>query len=274
MVTYDKGPPARVARHLGVLPDLPEDARSLFWWDWGPVFYRGRLTGRAKLLAIASDPGPSERVAGRTLVGDAGQRVQGLLDKLGLTRGYVLVNAFPVALHPGRATEARPLLSDPDQLRWRNRFYDLVTGPGLETVVAFGSSAQRALDLWDTRPDVPAFRLPQPSASEGDTWLERWRDAIPRLRDLVTPDLDGSPSLPNYGDRFVESDYAPVPRADLPFGLPPWLGDDAWGRRARPQQLDAVTRSESDPGNHLVWRAPTAADLATESTRAQTSGLA
>jgi hypothetical protein len=34
------------------------------------------------------------------MVGDAGQRVQGFLSKLGLTRSYVLVNAHPLALHP------------------------------------------------------------------------------------------------------------------------------------------------------------------------------
>jgi uracil-DNA glycosylase len=34
------------------------------------------LDRSAKVLCIASDPGPTERIVGRTLVGDAGQRVQ------------------------------------------------------------------------------------------------------------------------------------------------------------------------------------------------------
>ena len=96
MVAFDKGPPAALAQHFADLPDIAPEFRSLFWYDWGPVFYRGRLTGRARFLGIASDPGPTERVVGRTLVGDAGQRVQGFLEKVGLTRSYVLVNAFPV----------------------------------------------------------------------------------------------------------------------------------------------------------------------------------
>ena len=75
-----------MAHHFEQLPDIPEALRELFWWDWGPVFYRGRLNGKARFVGIASDPGPTERVVGRTLVGDAGQRVQGFLDKLGLTR--------------------------------------------------------------------------------------------------------------------------------------------------------------------------------------------
>src|SRR6187431_1470441 len=102
MVSFDKGPSVPVAAHFAALPELPPESRGMFWYDWGPVFYRGRLTGKARLLGIASDPGPTERVVGRTLVGDAGQRVQGFLEKVGLTRSYVLVNAFPVAVHPGK----------------------------------------------------------------------------------------------------------------------------------------------------------------------------
>ena len=114
MVGYDPGPPPALAAHFAALPSYA-DQRDLFWYDWGPVFYRGRLDRSARVLGIASDPGPTERIACRTLVGDAGQRVQGFLSKLGLTHSYVLVNAFPYALHPSRARDssnsgtARPL---------------------------------------------------------------------------------------------------------------------------------------------------------------------
>ncbi len=262
MTVFDKGPPAALRRHFAELPDVPADFAQLFWNDWGPIFYRGRLTGRARLLGIASDPGPTERIAGRTLVGDAGQRVQGFLERLGLTRSYVLVNAFPVALHPGSVSRARPLLSDPDQLRWRNRFYDLVTGPELEAVVAFGGNAHIALDLWANKPDVPTFKISHPSNHSVDSLLEQWRTAIPDLRGVVTPDPDGSAAGPNYGTTFDESDYRPIPREDLPFGLPPWVGDDAWGRRARPRHNNCVARSREDPEHTLLWQAPTPQELA------------
>ena len=265
MVAFDKGPPAALARHFARLPNLPEEARSLFWWDWGPVFYRGRLSGNPKVLGIASDPGPTERLVCRTLVGDAGQRVQGFLDKLGLTRGYCLVNAFPVAVHPKSVFQAQPLLSDPQQLAWRNRFYDLVTGPGLEAIVAFGGNAAIALDLWDTRPEVPTFKVPHPSNPDEGVLLEQWRTAVPDLRAVVTPDDDGSTSGANYGSTFRETDYRAIPRGDLPFGYPPWVGDDAWGRRASPRHNNCVRRPSTDDGHvdnqRLVWQAPTAQEL-------------
>jgi uracil-DNA glycosylase len=262
MVVFDKGPPAVLARHFAELPDIDSRFRSLFWYDWGPVFYRGRLTGKARLLGIASDPGPTERVACRTLVGDAGQRVQGFLDKIGLTRSYVLVNAFPIAVHPGKVSQAQPLLEDGDQLAWRNRYYDLVTGPELEAIVAFGANAQRALDLWDGRPDVPTFEVPHPSSHDTRTLLEKWRTAVPDLRAAVTPDRDGTQGGANYGSTFKESDYRPIPRADLPFGLPPWVGDDSWVRRNGSRRHNSVERARSNQEHTLLWQAPTAAELA------------
>ncbi|MEO5653222.1 MAG: hypothetical protein ABIN79_14910 [Marmoricola sp.] len=262
MTTFDKGPPALIARHLARLPDLPPEVRSKFWYDWGPILYRGRLSGNPRLLGIASDPGPTERIVGRTLVGDAGQRVQGLLGKIGLTRSYVLVNAFPYALHPSESSSALPLLAYPDQLAWRNRFYDMVTGPGLEAIVAFGRNAQRALELWDHAPAVPTFLVPHPSSHDAGALADSWRAAVPDLRAALTPDPDGVVTGPNYGAEISEADYAPIPATDLPFGMPPWMGDDAWGRRASPSHRNCVARDPSDSEHRLVWQAPRPEDLA------------
>jgi hypothetical protein len=77
MSEFDRGPTARFAKLFDRVPD-PTVPRE-FWFDWGPVFYRGRLDGSARVLRVASDPGPTERIAGRGLVGNAGQRVQGSL---------------------------------------------------------------------------------------------------------------------------------------------------------------------------------------------------
>src|SRR3954449_1492928 len=163
MAGFDPGPPAAVGPHLAKVPSYA-DFRELFWHDWGPVFYRGRLNRTARLLAVASDPGPTERIAARTLVGDAGQRVQGFLTKLGLTRSYALVNAYAYALLPSKAPDARALLEAPEHSEWRNAFYDAVTGPPLEAIVAFGAEARAALERWTPRPDVPTFSVPHPSS--------------------------------------------------------------------------------------------------------------
>jgi uracil-DNA glycosylase len=253
---FDPGPPAAVARHLARVPGYSDRQRGWFWYDWGPVFYRGRLNGSAKLLGIASDPGPTERVAGRTLVGDAGQRVQGFLAKLGLTRSYSLVNAYAFALLPSRSDDALPILAEEAHLTWRNKLLDDITGPTLQAIVAFGTNAQRALELWEARPDVPTFEVPHPSSRNPTRLIQEWREAVADLRGIIAPDPDGNTGLPNYGTSFRESDYAPIPPRDLPFGMPAWFGDDAWGRRARPRHNNSVERPGSDLLHTLIWRSP------------------
>jgi Uracil DNA glycosylase superfamily len=253
---FDPGPPAAFAQHFANLPSYA-GKRDCFWYDWGPIFYRGRLDGSAKFLGIASDPGPTERIAARTLVGDAGQRVQGFLTKLGLTHSYVLVNAYAFALLPTKAPEARPLLAEPEHKAWRNKLYDDITGSALQAIVAFGSEAQRALHLWDSKPDVPTFEVPHPSSHNTPALLHEWRTVIPQLREIVDPDPGGDASGPNYGtSHFEERDYARIPPADLPFGMPAWFGDDAWGRSAHPQHNNSVERPGSDLRHKLIWQAP------------------
>ncbi len=251
---FDRGPPQAIA---SICLRCPRPGKpKAFWTAWGPVFYRGRLDGTARILCIASDPGPTERVAHRTLVGDAGQRVQGFLAKLGLTRSYLCVNAFPYALHPSYGPEADQLLAEADQLAWRNQFYDAVRPGAVDAVIAFGSNAQKALDLWPHRPDVPAERIPHPSSRDSAKLLREWHDAIGRLRQRVTPDPDGDASGPNYGSSFKETDYAPIPRRDLPFGVPDFLGDDAAGRQGHPRHNNGVDRPSPDDGLTLIWKAP------------------
>src|SRR4051794_28430864 len=186
---FDPGPPSALAQHFEDVPSY-SSKRDCFWYDWGPVFYRGRLDGSARFLGIASDPGPTERVAGRTLVGDAGQRVQGFLTKLGLTRGYTCLNAYAYALLPSRAQSAIPILSEPNQRTWRNALFDLVSGPSLQAVVAFGQQARIAVEQWDTRPDVLVKQVPHPSSRDAKRLIDEWRAAIVDLRATVTPDPD------------------------------------------------------------------------------------
>jgi len=254
MPEFDRGPSARLARLLEQVPDPPD--RDAFWFDWGPIFYRGRVDGSARVLCVASDPGPTERIAGRNLVGNAGQRVQGFLAKLGLTRSYVCLNAWAYALHPSRSRSQRRKLGEPPQVEWRNELYGTVVGPELEAIVAFGGMAQDAVALWAGRPAVELCEVPHPSSRDARALLDAWRAAVEELRHVVTPDPDGDNNLPNYGSRFREADYASIPRRDLPFGTPTFLGDDSWVRTERGQTMNSVARPRPDDGHTLIWEAP------------------
>ncbi len=254
MSVFDRGPSVQLATLFDRVPDPPVEAD--FWFDWGPVFYRGRLDGSARLLCVASDPGPTERIAGRSLVGNAGQRVQGLLTKLGLTTSYVCLNAWAYALHPSRAQAEKARLDDQAQLPWRNELYDAATGPKLQAIIAFGEMAQAAVALWTPRPNVPLIQVPHPSSRDEKVLLDAWRAAVGQLRGVVTPDADGDNGGANYGASFTEADYAVIPRRDLPFGGPAFLGDDSWVRTSPRGAQNSVERPSPDDGHTLTWHAP------------------
>jgi len=256
-VEFDPGPPPAVAEVFARVPDYSEH-RTDFWFDWGPIFYRGRLDGSARLLCVASDPGATERIAGRTLVGDAGQRVQGFLAKVGLTRSYLCLNALVYGMFPSHFSKAPGILHEQEQTEWRNELFDKATHitTTLQAVVAFGSNAQIAVDLWGGKGNLPVFEIHHPSFPDEDELLSGWRDAMKQLRDIVTPDPDGDNSGPNYGSSFDETDYAPVPRRDLPFGVPAFLGDDAWRRTGDPPGKTSVVRPSDDILHTLVWHSP------------------
>jgi hypothetical protein len=255
MMEFDPGPPPEFAEIFEQLPDYTPFKEN-FWFDWETVFYRGRLDGTARVLFVASDPGPAERIACRTLVGDAGQRVQGLFRKIGLTRSYVCLNAFSYALFPGRFWYGTEILNDPGLTSWRNQLFDKIKTPALQAIIAAGMHAQTAINLWPGNAGLPIFAVPHPSSHDEVKLLEAWRDAVTQLRTIVTPDSDGVVNLPNYGDTFVEEDYAAIPRRDLPFGMPSWFGDDSWGRQAVPKHNNSVKRPDSDDRHTLIWIAP------------------
>lgn len=253
MVEYDPGPSPVIADIFSQLPDYSVH-KAAFWYDWGPVLYRGRLDKSARLLCVGSDPGPTERVALRTLVGDAGQRVQGFLAKLGLTRSYLCLNALAYSLKRSGEATGKALIADPTHVAWRNGLFDQSTGPALQAIVAFGVHAQSAVHLWPGKGQTPVFNIPHPSSHDETILVNAWRDAITQLRTIVTP--DGPPKPGNYGSAVVEADYEPIPRHDLPFGLPDWFGDDAWGRAAQPHHQDSVSRPHPDDSHTLIWIAP------------------
>jgi hypothetical protein len=182
--------------------------------------------------------------------------VQGFLAKLGVTRSYVCLNAFSYALIPARGDGASNWLDEPEQRDWRNAVYSAAVGPALQAIVAFGVNARVAVGLWDGKPDVPVVAVPHPSSHDEERLVREWRDAVTRLRGIVTPDPDGRVDASNYGPRFSEADYAPIPRADLPFGAPPFLGDDRWARARVPPLRGTVSRPSPDDRHTLIWSAP------------------
>lgn len=226
-----------------------EDAypRAQFRVEWGPIFHRGRLDGRARVLVIGQDPAHHENVTRRILVGKAGRRLQGFLAKLGVTRSYVLVNAFLYSVY-GDIAPAAP--KNAALVAYRNRWLDaLLVGSRVEAVLALGAHADRAWKTWKATPhgqtvDVAYAHVLHPTYPDSKTkgkepalsqetkkLLRNWNAALAALHPAVTHP-DAAVPLAPYGDAFRDEELPPIPSDDFPAGLPLWMREDGWAARA------------------------------------------
>ncbi len=226
---------------------------SQFRVEWGPIFHRGRLDGSARVLVIGQDPAQHETIVRRILVGEAGRRLQGFLAKLGITRSYVLINSLPLQRLrqrqvPGRQGPASRRLSQPlarraarrqarggraDARHGRGRRLERVEGDprgaGRERPVRRGDASDPARELLEGRPDE-AGAGHEDDAEE----LERGpRGPGSRRSSIRTSPARSCPTArpgpTATGSRCAEEDF--------PAGLPPWMQDDGWAKRAGADDL-------------------------------------
>ncbi|HEY5890247.1 MAG TPA: hypothetical protein VIW94_06075, partial [Acidimicrobiia bacterium] len=72
--------------------------------------------------------------------------------------------------------------------------------------------------------------ITHPAAPNISQLLQNWNKGLGQLRAVVTPD-DGATPGPDYGSSFAPGDIVPIPRSDLPFGIPTFHGDGDHARR-------------------------------------------
>jgi hypothetical protein len=230
---HDPGPPLSWE---GVFAEAPlstyEDRPDLFRVDFGPVFYRGRLDGTARLLVVGQDPSVNEILAHRVFVGRSGQRLQGFLAKLGLDRSYLMLNTFLYSIFGQFGGDNETLSHRDPILAHRNRQFDAAADENpLRAVLTVGTAAREAVDRWPGLGSLAPVHILHPAFPDESQLLQNWNSGLAQLRAKVEPD-DGSIPQPDYGDAFVADDVVPIPRRDLPFGLPAWHGDGDHGKRS------------------------------------------
>ena len=222
---FDPGPPSSWATLFSQAPldSYVHHPSRRFRTEFGPVFYRGRLDGSARILIIGQDPSTDEILAQRALVGASGQRVQGLLQKLGIGRAYIMLNTFLYGIYGQFDATMQAISAAAPVLTYRNSLFDQViaTSP-VEIVIAFGKGAHTAFDLWPDGSHLPIFRLHHPSARSG--LQANWNQNLPQLLQAVTPEPGAVQDATPYGANFLPEDHAAIPRIDLPFGVPAWHG--------------------------------------------------
>ncbi|MEJ2143225.1 MAG: uracil-DNA glycosylase family protein [Gammaproteobacteria bacterium] len=254
---WDKGPPPVIRQHFEAAPiNEYQSLPNRFRLPWGPIYYRGRMDGSARILVIGQDPGPSESVARRIFVGTAGQRVQGFLKKLGITRSYVMVNALLYSIFGQFNNQLKDFSQRPAVETWRNDLLDLLVAhnPNLQLILTCGNAGKYVLENWAGAAPFRSQRrvsyLIHPTARPVSAVIENWKNRISRLDNFVTPD---DPTLvdPTYaGTGFSQSDLADIPLHDFGFGAPEWMGT---GRIAK--RYTTRPPAGTDRYNTILYRA-------------------
>ena len=265
---FDRGHYRQPYRDLvGDYPDESVYPLDSFRVEWGPVFHRGRLDGSARVLVIGQDPATHEAIARRVLVGEAGQRAQGLLTRLGIDRSYVFINAFLYSVY-GQRGGARHI-NNAAITKYRNRWINaILKDQQIEAIVTLGQLADTAYQQWRATPRGAASQAayatirhptyPESASRSGRITkaeafaklCESWNGLLVDLHPVITPDTPGPLRL--YGTTITRADLTPIPPGDLPPGLPDWMcALDAWAvRRGDTAQLKRAT---------IIVKVPTAA---------------
>jgi hypothetical protein len=224
MPDFDPGPAGAFATHWDNRPSY-NSVKARFRMNWGPIYYRGRLDGSAKVIVIGQDPAADENVARRILVGSAGQRVQGFLRKLGINRSYVMVNTFLYGLKGQIDAEAKTISASASIKNWRNQLLDMLKTSQTQAVIAFGSGAHQVVDLWSGKSGLFVAKPLHPSFRDDAGLRANWTTWLPQIRPNVTPDAGATSDMTLYtGSTFKKADLENIPPLDLPFGVPKWMG--------------------------------------------------
>ena len=232
---HDRGPDPEWTAFLASAPLATYQAHPTeFRLDFGPIYYRGRLDGTARVLVVGQDPAANELVGHRAFVGASGQRIQGFLRRIGIRRDYILVNTYLYPVFGQFIGTLRDLSHDSSIQGFRNQLLDRIAEQNpLEAVIAVGAAARDAVERWPGSGGLLVQHIMHPSAQDSAALLATWNAALGVLRPAVEPEAGAARDDATYGTEFLPVDHEPVPRRDLPFGMPEWHGVGSHADRAR-----------------------------------------
>jgi uracil-DNA glycosylase len=226
--------------------------REAFRWHHGPMFFRGRLDGSAKVVLVGQEGAQDESLSHRSFTGGTGARMQHLLRHLGLDRSYLFLNSFVYPIFGQYTDDLRPLAQDRRSpiVAHRHRILDKAIVDGdVRLVVAVGRAAKESVATWirahggnadperldratlGSLPDrLLAVGVVHPgSAAGGSTGAIKadFQRACNLVRDRVEADAGWLPADPGV-DRDLAAPFqyrsAAIPYRDFPFGTCPRLG--------------------------------------------------
>jgi uracil-DNA glycosylase len=226
--------------------------REAFRWHHGPMFFRGRLDGSAKVVVVGQEGAQDESLSHRSFTGGTGARMQHLLRHIGLDRSYLFLNSFVYPIFGQYTDDLRPLAQDRRSpiVIHRHRILDKAIVDGdMRLVIAVGRAAKESIATWirshggSATPDrleqatlgslpdrVRAVGVVHPGAAAGGSTSAIKADfqrACDLVRGWVDADAGWLPADPGVTRNIAapfQYQSAAIPFRDFPFGTCPRLG--------------------------------------------------
>jgi uracil-DNA glycosylase len=226
--------------------------REAFRWHHGPMFFRGRLDGSAKVVVIGQEGAQDESLSHRSFTGGTGARMQHLLRHLGFDRSYLFLNSFVYPIFGQYTDDLRPLAQDRRSpiVIHRHRILDkAIVNGDVRLIVAVGRAAKESIATWiqahggSADPDrleqatlgslpsrVRVAGVVHPGAAAGGSTstikadFQRTCDLVRRWIDADADWLPADPGITRNLAAPFQYRSAAIPFRDFPFGTCPRLG--------------------------------------------------
>lgn len=127
-----------------------------FRWEFGPMWYRGRLTPESvKVFVVGQEGAQDENVSNRAFTGSTGTRTQRFLNHLGIHRSYLFLNTFVYTINGQLEDDPRfkwiEQGNESPIVEYRHKLFDNMMVTNANTVALFmgvGSGGKASLATW------------------------------------------------------------------------------------------------------------------------------
>ncbi len=131
--------------------------KEKFRWQFGPMWYRGRLgQNQVKTFIVGQEGAQDENISNRAFTGSTGTRTQKFLNHLGIWRSYLFMNTFVYTIN-GQLDSKNKSFAWMEQgltspiVEYRHKLFDYMIEQNAETVSLFmgvGAGGQSSLATW------------------------------------------------------------------------------------------------------------------------------
>lgn len=237
---YDAGPGAFAAAMVDAWPDfaaLGITSHSSFGFNG---VYRGNLTN-PKVVILADQESNDDMFSTRALTGSGGQKLQSLLNSMGLKNDYVIIRTLPVDSLDLSTDKVKAIAANRDVVKTRNNILEKILAQGkTKLFITVGPVAASLIPSTFNPAGVALLNLDSPNL---DSHVGQWQSAVSKL---------SVPGIGAFEGRYT-GELSPIPRSDLPAHTRWWMGTTG-SRSARAYTKEGSARVVS--GDYYQFNAP------------------